>query len=119
MQNQFATFVNRWTPENQTNLYPRAGGAQNAGISSRVVEDGSFLRLKTISLGYRIPQNILQRVNVKNMRIYCSAQNIAVWTNYQGSDPEVSVRPTALTPGFDFAAYPRSFSLTFGFNFSF
>jgi hypothetical protein len=62
---------------------------------------------------------VLQKIKVKTARIYCSAQNLYVWTNYQGSDPEVSTKPGALTQGFDFAAYPRSFQLTFGFNFSF
>lgn len=117
--NQFATFANRWTPENQTNLYPRAGGTIIGAVSSRVIEDGSFLRLKTVSLGYRIPQDLLQKINVKSARIYCSAQNLAVWSKYRGSDPEVSTRPGALTQGFDFAAYPRAFTLVFGFNFSF
>lgn len=117
--NQFATFVNRWTPENQTNLYPRAGGTVISTISSRVVEDGSFLRLKTVALGYKMPAKLVQKLKVRSARIYCSAQNIAVLTNYQGSDPEVSTLSGALTPGFDFAAYPRSFSMTFGFNLSF
>jgi hypothetical protein len=117
--NMFATYVNRWSPENQTNLYPRAGGTTIAAICSRAVEDGSFLRLKTVALGYNLPAKVLQKINVKSARVYCSAQNLYVWTNYQGSDPEVSTKPGALTQGFDFAAYPRSFQLTFGFNFSF
>ncbi|RZK39303.1 MAG: SusC/RagA family TonB-linked outer membrane protein [Pedobacter sp.] len=118
--NQFATFNNRWTPTNQTNDYPRAGGASTRPAeSSRVVEDGSFLRLQTVSLGYNLPSSLMQKINVKNARVFCSAQNLAVWTKYQGSDPEVSTRPGALTPGFDIFAYPRAFTMTFGVNFSF
>ncbi|ACU03178.1 TonB-dependent receptor plug [Pedobacter heparinus DSM 2366] len=118
--NQFASYANRWTPENQTNLYPRAGGATTIpAVSSRVIEDGSFLRLQTVSLGYNLPQKISESLKVKNARIYASAQNLAVWSKYQGSDPEVSTRPGALTQGFDYAAYPRSFTMTFGLNFSF
>ncbi len=117
--NQFATFLNRWTPENQTNLLPRAGGTIITAVSSRVIEDGSFLRLKTVALGYKLPPGLLQKINMKSARIYCSAQNLAVWSKYQGSDPEVSIYPGALTQGFDFAAYPRSFTLVFGLNFTF
>lgn len=118
--NQFATYTNRWTPENPTNKYPRAGGTKAIAVSSRVVEDGSFLRLKTVSLGYRLPSALLQKVSVKQARVYCSAQNLVVWTNYQGSDPEVSTRSSgALVQGFDFVSYPRAFSLTFGFNLTF
>ena len=118
--NQFASYANRWTPENQTNLYPRAGGASTIpAVSSRVIEDGSFLRLQTIYLGYNVSEKMLNRVKVKNMRVYASAQNIAVWSKYQGSDPEVSTRPGALTQGFDYASYPRSFTMTLGLNFSF
>jgi TonB-linked SusC/RagA family outer membrane protein len=118
--NQFATYINRWTPENQTNEYPRAGGiSPDATVTSRVVEDGSFLRLKTVSLGYKLPSALLQKVQIKQARIYCSAQNLAVWTDYKGSDPEVSTRSGGLVQGFDFSSYPRSFSLTFGFNLTF
>jgi len=117
--NQFKTFLNRWTPENQTNLYPRVGGTIITAVSSRVIEDGSFLRLKTVSMGYRVSPVLLQKINVKSLRLYCSAQNLAIWSKYQGSDPEVSTRSGALTQGFDFASYPRSFTLVFGFNFSF
>jgi TonB-linked SusC/RagA family outer membrane protein len=117
--NQFETFVNRWTPDNQTNLYPRAGGTKINAVSTRFVEDGSFLRLKTVALGYRLPAKFVQKLKVKSARFYCSAQNLAVWSNYQGSDPEVSTLGGALTPGYDFAAYPRSFSMTLGFNLSF
>ena len=117
--NQFSTFNNRWTPDNQTNLYPRANGTRSQAISSRVIEDGSFIRLKTIALGYSLPQNISKKINITNARVYCSAQNIFVLSNYQGSDPEVSIYKSALTPGFDFASYPRSFSMTFGVNIKF
>jgi len=117
--NQFATYINRWTPENPTNEYPRVGGTPSVAVSSRVVEDGSFLRLKTVSLGYKLPPRLLQKIHIKQARIYCSAQNLAVWTDYQGSDPEVSTRSGGLVQGFDFSSYPRSFSLTFGFNLTF
>ena len=117
--NNFATYVNRWTPENPTNEYPRAGGTKAIAVSNRVVEDGSFLRLKTVSLGYKLPSALLQKVHIRQARVYCSAQNLAVWTNYSGSDPEVSTRSGALVQGFDFSSYPRAFTLTMGFNLTF
>jgi len=87
--------------------------------STRIVEDGSFLRLKTVSLGYTLPKSIVQRVKVSSARIYTSAQNLYTWTKYSGYDPEVSVRNSALTPGFDFSAYPRARTITLGLSATF
>lgn len=118
--NMYSSYEDRWTPDNPTNEHARSGGEHGVQeVSSRIVEDGSFLRLKTVSLGYRLPSSFLQKINVTSARVYCSAQNLAVWTKYTGSDPEVSTRPGALTPGFDFSSYPRAFTLVFGFNFTF
>jgi hypothetical protein len=83
-----------------------------------VVEDGSYLRLKTVSLGYNVPAYLLKKARLKSLKVYASAQNLITWTNYSGSDPEVSVRNSALTPGFDFSAYPRASTLIFGLNLS-
>jgi TonB-dependent starch-binding outer membrane protein SusC len=84
------------------------------------VEDGSFLRLNTLSLGYTIPRSLTQRFNISNLRFYVTGYNVAIWTNYSGFDPEVSTRRrTALTPGVDYSAYPRSRQLVFGLNFNF
>lgn len=117
--NQFATYANRWTPDNPSNTMFRAGGMGNAAYSSRVVEDGSYLKLRTVSLGYNVPAGILKRANIKNIRIYGSAQNLFTWTRYSGMDPEVSGRPGNLTPGFDYAVYPHSLSYVAGLNVTF
>ncbi|MFT3822288.1 MAG: TonB-dependent receptor [Chitinophagaceae bacterium] len=117
--NQYATYANRWTAENPSNTYYRAKGGGNAYYSSRVVEDGSYLKLKTVSLGYNLPANLLKKNKIKGMRVYASAQNLYTWTNYSGPDPEVSVRNSTLTPGFDFAAYPHARTLTLGLNVTF
>lgn len=117
--NMFASFANRWTPENQTNELYRIGGQGPAVYSSRTIEDGSFLRLKTISLGYRLPNAWLKKINIKSLRVYASAQNLITWTKYSGPDPEVSTRPTALTPSFDWSPYPRPRTLTLGVDISF
>lgn len=116
---QFESYTDRWTPENQESLNHRAGGFSIAGYSSRTVEDGSFLRLKTVSLGYNMPKDLLKRVHVKGARLFLSAQNLYTWTRYSGLDPEVSVYNSVLTGGFDYSAYPRARTVAFGANITF
>ncbi len=89
-------------------------------FSEWAVEDGSFLRLNTLSLGYTIPSVILDRVHLQNLRFYVSGYNVFLLTNYSGFDPEVSSRRnTGLTPGVDYSAYPKSRQILFGLNLSF
>ena len=118
--NQFASYANRWSPENQTNANYRTRGQGPIGFfSSRVVEDGSFLRLKTVALNYVIPARYIKRAYLSNLSLNVSAQNLATWTNYSGMDPEVSVRNNVLTPGFDYSSYPKSPMVAFGLKASF
>lgn len=117
--NMFATYADRWTPENPSNTLYRVGGQGPAVYSDRTIEDGSFLRLKTVSLGYRFPTKWMQAIKVKSLRVYVSGQNLFTWTKYTGFDPEVSTRPTALTPSFDWSAYPRAMTLTAGLELTF
>ncbi len=118
--NYFATYANRWTVENPTGTIPRVGGfGSEAFYPSRFVEDASFLRLKTLSLGYTLPSGLLKYLNIKTIRVYTTAQNIYTWTKYSGLDPEVSTRNTALTPGFDWSPYPRARNIVFGINVTF
>ncbi len=89
-------------------------------FSDWAVEDGSFLRLNTLTLGYTLPKDLVKKANIQNLRFYVSGYNVFVWTNYSGFDPEVSTRRrTPLTPGVDYSAYPRSRSIVFGMNLSF
>jgi len=84
------------------------------------VEDASFLRINNITLGYTVPQKIAKKCRLQNLRIYATAYNIYTWTNYSGFDPEVSsLRSNPLTPGVDYSAYPKSFSMIFGINITF
>lgn len=118
--NQFASYANRWTPENPESDIPAATkSASNNVISSRIIEDGSYLRLKTITLGYTFPKTLIAKAKLSNARVYVAAQNLWTWTSYSGYDPEVSVRNSALTPGLDFSSYPRAFTLSFGVNLGF
>ena len=92
----------------------------NYVLSDWAVEDGSFLRLSTVTLGYTLPQDLSAKMKVKKMRLYVSGNNVFVLTNYSGYDPEVSTRRgTGLTPGVDYSAYPRSRSIIFGLNVNF
>ena len=94
---------------------PRVGGWGSSQYSTFEVEDGSFLRLKT-SLGYTLPSKITKKFFVQKLRVYFSAQNLVTWSDYSGYDPEVSTKNTALTPGYDWSAYPRSRVYNFGIN---
>lgn len=92
----------------------------NYVFSDYYVEDGSFIRLNTLTLGYTMPAKTVQKLKIQKIRLYCSAYNLWLWTNYSGFDPEVSTRrKTQLTPGVDFSSYPRSKSVVFGLNLTF
>ncbi len=84
------------------------------------VEDGSFLRLNTLAVGYTIPEEVIQRIGISRLRFYATATNLFLWTNYSGADPEVNTfRGTTLTPNVDINAYPRGVQMVFGANVSF
>mgnify|MGYP004702252199 CR=1 FL=1 len=89
-------------------------------FSDWAVEDGSFLRLNTLTVGYSLPKELINRIKIQNLRFYVSGYNVYTWTNYTGFDPEVSTRRnTPLTPGVDYSAYPKSRSIVFGMNLNF
>ena len=117
--NYYASYVNRWTEDNPNGTYARANGLGSFIYSSRFLEDASYLRLKTISLGYTLPPMVLIPLNIKSIRLYCSSQNLLTLTKYTGMDPEVSTRNSALTPGYDYSPYPRAKSIVFGINVTF
>lgn len=99
-----------WTPiRTTTAFYP----------SSFVVEDGSFLRINNVTLGYTLPKALTQRAKISNLRVYATANNLITITGYSGYDPDVNSRRSALTPGVDYAAYPRGRTYIFGVNLSF
>lgn len=117
--NQFASYSQRWSPETpQYTNYVPGGNGPNV-YSSRTIEDGSYLRLKTLQLGYTLPKKWLNIMGMSDLHLYFASQNLFTWTKYSGSDPEVSINNSALTPGFDYGAYPRSMTLTFGMNAKF
>jgi hypothetical protein len=114
-----------WTPQNTNTDIPRAiSGDPNKNVrpSTRWIEDGSYLRLKNIMIGYTIPQNTLQSLTkgaVKNFRIYISSQNLFTITNYSGWDPEIGSKNNTLTGGIDYGQYPAARSFQFGLQAGF
>jgi TonB-dependent starch-binding outer membrane protein SusC len=118
--NQYATFADRWTFDNQDSNIPVVSSSSSNGLfSTRVIEDGSYLRLKTLSLGYSLPAKLLKKLKISKLRTYVTAQNLFTFSNYSGYDPEVSIRNSALTPGLDFSSYPRAASINVGINAGF
>lgn len=87
--------------------------------SSYYLEDGSYLRLNTITLGYTLPKALVQKAKISNARVYCTLNNIHTFTSYTGYDPEVAASSSALTPGVDNSSYPRSKSWVLGVNLTF
>lgn len=87
--------------------------------SSYFLEDGSFLRINNITLGYTIPKKITSKAKISNLRVYGTVNNLHTFTNYSGYDPEVSVNANPLTPGIDNSSFPRAKSWVVGLNLTF
>jgi TonB-linked SusC/RagA family outer membrane protein len=118
--NQFASYNDHWTFDNQNSRNFRVGGQGPRGIySSRTIEDGGFLRLKTMQLSYTLPRRITNRMHLESLSVNISGQNLWTLTRYSGLDPEVSTRHTTLTPGFDYSAYARNRVFTTGIDITF
>jgi hypothetical protein len=98
-------------------------GVAGAMIHSWAVEDGSFIRLNNLSVGYSLPSTLISKAGMTRCRLYVTGSNLHIWTKYSGYDPEVSTsRSTdypALTPGVDYSSFPRSRSYTIGLDISF
>ena len=118
--NQYRSYVDHWTPDNPESENYRPGGQGPAGLySSRTIEDGSFIRLKTLQFSYTLPHHLTQKIRADLIKVFLSGQNLYTWTRYSGLDPEVSTRNTALTPGFDYSSYARNRVYTIGLNVTF
>lgn len=121
--------INPWTPSNTNTTFPRLGyqfAPNDRGInenaradSDRWIEDGSFLRLRNIELGYNIPTKFLERAKIGNARMYLSGQNLFTITKYSGLDPDVVGADVNLQPGVDNGNYPSSRILSFGLSVGF
>lgn len=119
--------LDAWTPENTDTNIPRVVGNRGREISSRFVEDGSYVRLKNLALGYNFPSDLVEKIGVDNIRVAVSGQNLLTFTDYSGLDPEVSYFGSGgqstgdanTTQGFDFGNYPTIRSVNFSLSLRF
>lgn len=117
--------LDRWRSESEpgsgeVNRANRKAKGNNGRTSTWHLEDGSYLRLQHLTLGYTFPDAYAKRIKVEKIRIYASGQNLITWTNYSGYNPEVNNRPgNALTPGEDYGTYPLARVYTLGVKLAF
>ena len=111
--------LNRWTGEGTSDKYPRLSlqDETNWQVSDLYVCDGSYLRIKNMSLGYTLPAKITRRAFIERFRIYGMVENLVTWTKYWGFDPEIASGGTSL--GIDRGVYPQARTWTVGFNIAF
>jgi TonB-linked SusC/RagA family outer membrane protein len=113
---------NRWTPDNPSTTMPRATmltSSHNLRVSDRYVEDASFFRLKSVSLGYTLPKHLLTKLWIEKLRFYISGQNLMTLTKYSGLDPEIANSSNNTSRGIDSGNYPMPGSLFFGIEVNF
>ena len=101
---------------NKNAKYPVAL-SESGYVVDQFIEPGGFLRCNNVTLGYTIPQNVLDKIKVKNLRVYLTGTNLFVLTKYSGLDPEVG--NSTLTPGYDAGNYPRPITVTAGLSVTF
>lgn len=137
--NSGVAVLDRWTPTNPSNTVPRPGTGRNVEASSRFIEDGSYTRMKNLTLGYTLPSSLFKNA-ISGIRIYVSAQNLITFTKYSGLDPEIGsyttgnggTRDIGVPPaygegypvanfntGVDYGNYPIPKSIVAGVQFSF
>jgi len=121
--NRLASRLGYWNGQGSTNTEPRLTASdpnQNARISDRFVEDGSYLRLKNIQIGYTLPESALKKFKVSKLRVYIAAQNLFTITRYQGLDPEIGVGADGvLDLGIDRGFYPQARMFLTGVSITF
>lgn len=120
--NQLATIKDRWQNPGDETYIPRDNGTyNNSPLSSHFIEDGSYVRLKEVTLGYSFPNELLKKTKViQNARVFAKAQNLITFTPYSGMDPEVNYSGiSALRAGTDFFTFPNARTFTVGIKLGF
>ncbi|WP_228450598.1 SusC/RagA family TonB-linked outer membrane protein [Chryseolinea soli] len=123
--NQTTAVLRRWKKPGDITDIPRAtsdpvAAANNVRVSSRFIEDGSYLRVKNVTIGYTLRSKFSDKVMLSSLRIYASAQNLFTFTKYNGLDPEVNYSGNDITVvGTDFFTFPQARAITFGLNLKF
>jgi TonB-dependent starch-binding outer membrane protein SusC len=118
--NQMGYVIDRWTGPGSTNEHPRltTGSTRNNVFSSYFVEDGSFLRMRNVQIGYTIPKKLMQKIKVESFRVYFSANNLFTLTRYQGFDPDIG-SAGVLSAGVDYGLYPQAKTFMGGLQITF
>ncbi len=122
MNNYTTEWLDRWSESNINGSYPRVTAADpnnNSRASSFYVEDGSYLRLKNLQIGYSIPRKVLDKALIKNCRVYASFDNLLTLTGYSGFDPEIGNDGWILDTSIDKGYYPQLKTMGFGLNITF
>lgn len=119
--NQLDYVINRWTGEGTSEVDPRltTGATRNTEFSDYYVEDGSFLRLRNVQLGYTLPEDLVKKGRMSSVRVYVSANNLVTLTNYRGYDPDIGSAGGTLAAGVDYGFYPQARTFMGGINVKF
>jgi TonB-linked SusC/RagA family outer membrane protein len=119
-KNQSVDVLRRWKSPGDITDIPKAGNINNVRNSSRFIEDGSYIRLKSISLSYKVLDNNPRFKAIKNLSVYITGRNLITLTNYSGFDPEVNAYGSSATElGVDYGTYPQSRAIVVGLNVEF
>ena len=117
--NQITDVLRRWRVPGQVTDIPKGGELDNLRASTRWVEDGSYLKIKNITLSYDIVHPKLKKANIARIQPYITLDNMVTFTNYSGYDPEMSQYTSATSMGIDWGTYPNVKTVTFGVNVDF
>jgi TonB-linked SusC/RagA family outer membrane protein len=122
MTNKYRGVLARWTGEGSTNdarnpRYSFIDANQNSRVSDRYVEDGSFVKIKDVQLGYTLPSSLIKRMGVSKIRLYAQVKNAFTFTKYSGFDPEIS--GGIFDTGIDRGSYPQARTWSFGVDVKF
>ncbi|SHK58534.1 TonB-linked outer membrane protein, SusC/RagA family [Reichenbachiella agariperforans] len=121
-KNQSTAVLDRWRQPGDVTDIPRAtwGNTDNSRISTRFIEDASYLRVKTVTLGYDLPSSLLSKANIKGLKVYVTGENLLTFTGYSGFDPEVNAFGYSNTAqGIDYGTYPQTRNFIAGLNLTF
>jgi hypothetical protein len=122
-ENKSKDMLLRWTAENHSNTYPRAINTDpnfNDRFSDRFVEDGSYLRLRNLQVGYKLPSSLLERISLASVRIYVTAENLFTITKYKGYNPDIGAQNQQnINNGLDNTIYPQSITFLGGISVGF
>ena len=119
-KNQSTAVLRRWLRPGMITDVPRSGNVENIHNSSRFVEDGSYLRLKSVTLSYNLPTSLLSKIGLRSLQVFVTGQNLLTFTKYTGYDPEVNAYgSSSVALGVDYGTYPQSKTCVIGVNVGF